>query len=58
MARLISVEDCDGTMARACDFGGEGGFVHTVPKHGRVGMIVDPGGAALWLRGPVPATQT
>ena len=52
---FISVEDCDSTMARACDFGGESGFVHTVPKHGRIGMIVDPGGAALWLRGPVPA---
>lgn len=52
---FISVEDCDRTMARACDVGGEAGFVHTVPKHGRIGMIVDPGGAALWLRGPVPA---
>jgi predicted enzyme related to lactoylglutathione lyase len=52
---FISVEDCDGTMTRACDFGGEGGFVHTVPKHGRIGMISDPSGAALWLRGPVPA---
>lgn len=44
-------------MARACDVGGESGFVHTVPKHGRIGMISDPGGAALWLRGPVPAAQ-
>ena len=52
---FISVEDCDRTMAHACDFGGESGFVHTVPKHGRIGMILDPGGAALWLRGPVPA---
>ncbi len=51
---FISVEDCDGTMTHACDFGGEGSFVHTVPKHGRIGMIVDPGGAPLWLRGPVP----
>jgi predicted enzyme related to lactoylglutathione lyase len=55
---FISVEDCDGTMAHACGFGGEGGFVHTVPKHGRIGMIFDPGGARLWLRGPVPAAQT
>jgi predicted enzyme related to lactoylglutathione lyase len=55
---FISVEDCDGTMAHACGFGGEGGFVHTVPKHGRIGMIFDPGGAGLWLRGPVPAAQT
>jgi uncharacterized protein len=55
---FISVVDCDATMAHACDVGGESGFVHTVPKHGRIGMIVDPGGAILWLRGPVPAAQT
>ena len=55
---FISVDDCDGTMAHACDVGGESGFVHTVPKHGRIGMIVDPGGAVLWLRGPVPALST
>ena len=51
---FISVEDCDGTMTRACDLGGGSGFVHTVPKHGRIGMISDPCGATLWLRGPVP----
>ena len=54
----ISVEDCDGSMSRACDRGGEGGFVHTVPKHGRIGSIFDPGGAILLLRGPVPAATT
>jgi predicted enzyme related to lactoylglutathione lyase len=53
---FISVDDCDGTMTRACDLGGEGGWVHTVPKHGRIGSIFDPGGACLILRGPVPAT--
>lgn len=50
---FISVDDCDGTMTRACDIGGEGGWVHTVPKHGRIGSIYDPGGACLVLRGPV-----
>ena len=52
---IVSVKDCDGIMARACDAGGEGGWVHTVPKHGRIGSIIDPGGAVLILRGPVPA---
>jgi len=55
---IISVEDADRTMTRACDLGGEGGFVHTVPKHGRIGSIFDPGGAELILRGPVPAATT
>ena len=54
---IISVDDCDGTMTRACDIGGEGGWVHTVPKHGRIGSIFDPSGACLILRGPVPAAQ-
>jgi predicted enzyme related to lactoylglutathione lyase len=51
----VAVNDCDQTMARACEIGGEAGFVHTVPKHGRIGSIFDPGGACLSLRGPVPA---
>ncbi len=29
-------------------------FVHTAPKHGRIGSLVDPGGAAFVIRGPVP----
>lgn len=52
---IVAVDDCDETMTRACDSGGEGGWVHTVPKHGRIGSIFDPGGACLVLRGPVPA---
>ena len=51
----ISVDDCDGTMTRACEIGGEAGWVHTVPRHGRIGSIYDPAGACLILRGPVPA---
>jgi predicted enzyme related to lactoylglutathione lyase len=54
---IIAVDDCDRTMTRACDTGGGGGWVHTVPKHGRIGSIFDPGGACLILRGPVPAAQ-
>ena len=52
---IVSVDDCDATMSRAPALGGHTGFVHTVPKHGRIGSIVDPGGALLALRGPVPA---
>jgi uncharacterized protein len=51
---IVSVDDCDATMNRAPGLGGHMGFVHTVPKHGRIGSIFDPGGAFLVLRGPVP----
>ena len=51
---IVSVDDCDATMNRACGLSGQTGFVHTVPRHGRIGSIVDPGGALLVLRGPVP----
>jgi len=51
---IVSVDDCDATMSRAPGLGGHMGFVHTVPKHGRIGSIFDPGGAFLALRGPVP----
>ena len=51
---IISVDDCDATINRAVGLGGQTVFVHTVPKHGRVGGILDPGGAYLSLRGPVP----
>ena len=54
----ISVDDCDRTMTRACEIGGEGGWVHTVPTHGRIGSIYDPAGACLILRGPVPVGQS
>jgi predicted enzyme related to lactoylglutathione lyase len=55
---IVCVDDCDGTMTRACEAGGEGGWVHTVPKHGRIGSIFDPDGGCLILRGPVPAPAT
>jgi predicted enzyme related to lactoylglutathione lyase len=55
---IVSVDDCDATMNRAPRLGGDMGFVHTVPKHGRVGSIFDPGGAFLAMRGPVPAGST
>ena len=55
---IISVDDCDATMKRAPGLGGRMGFVHTVPKHGRVGSIFDPGGAFLALRGPVPGSSS
>jgi predicted enzyme related to lactoylglutathione lyase len=54
---IVSVDDCDATMNRAPGLGGHMGFVHTVPKHGRVGSIFDPGGAFLALRGPVPTAS-
>jgi len=50
---IFAVADCDATMHLACELGGSAGFVHTVPKHGRVGSIIDPGGTWCWLRGPV-----
>ena len=52
---IVAVDDCDATRDRAPGLGGEMGFVHTVPKHGRIGGVFDPGGAFLILRGPVPA---
>ena len=55
---IVSVDDCDATMHRAPGLGGDMGFVHTVPKHGRIGSVFDPGGAFLALRGPVPAAST
>jgi predicted enzyme related to lactoylglutathione lyase len=55
---IVAVDDCDLTMKRASQLGGERGFVHTVPKHGRIGSVFDPGGAFLVLRGPVPAAET
>ena len=55
---IVSIDDTDATMNRAPDLGGRRGYVHTVPKHGRIGSIFDPGGALLALRGPVPAVST
>lgn len=51
---IFAVDDCDATIRRACQLGGSAGFVHTVPKHGRVGSIIDPNGTWCWLRGPIP----
>jgi len=55
---FVAVEDCDRTLARACDLGGSTGFVHTVPKHGRIGGFFDGAGAGLIVRGPVRAPTT
>lgn len=51
---IFAVADCDATLERAKALGGSVIFVHTVPKHGRVGSLRDPGGAAFVMRGPVP----
>ena len=50
---IFGVDDCDATIARAKATGGSKIFVHTVPKHGRIGSLMDPGGAAFVIRGPV-----
>ena len=50
---IFEVDDCDATIARGNLFGGSTLFVHTVPKHGRVGSLIDPGGAVFVIRGPV-----
>jgi uncharacterized protein len=51
---IFAVEDCNATLERAKPLGGSTEFVHTVPKHGRVGSLHDPGGAVFAIRGPVP----
>jgi predicted enzyme related to lactoylglutathione lyase len=51
---IFAVDDCDATLERATSLGGEPVFVHTVPKHGRIGIFCDSSGAALTIRGPVP----
>jgi len=50
---IFAVDDCDAAIRRACQLGGSAGFVHTVPKHGRLGSVIDPNGTWCWLRGPV-----
>ena len=55
---IVSVDNCDATIERGRGLGGEVGFVHTVPKHGRIGSIIDPRGAVVVLRGPVPGAST
>jgi predicted enzyme related to lactoylglutathione lyase len=49
---IFAVHDCDATIERATGLGGSPLFVHTVPKHGRIGSFSDPGGAAFVMRGP------
>ena len=51
---IFAVDDCDATLERAKRLGGSTEFVHTVPKHGRVGSVRDPGGAVFAIRGPAP----
>jgi len=51
---IFAVDDCDAALARAKPLGGSTAFVHTVPKHGRIGSLNDPGGAVFVIRGPVP----
>jgi predicted enzyme related to lactoylglutathione lyase len=50
---IFAVSDCDATLERAKRLGGSTEFVHTVPKHGRIGSLNDPGGAVFVIRGPV-----
>jgi predicted enzyme related to lactoylglutathione lyase len=50
---IFAVDDCDATLERANPLGGSTSFVHTVPKHGRIGSVNDPGGALFAIRGPV-----
>jgi predicted enzyme related to lactoylglutathione lyase len=51
---IFAVADCDAVLERAKTLGGSAMFVHTVPKHGRIGSVRDPGGAVFVIRGPVP----
>jgi len=50
---IFAVDDCDATIEHGKRLGGRPLFVHTVPKHGRVGGLSDPGGAMFAVRGPV-----
>jgi predicted enzyme related to lactoylglutathione lyase len=49
---IFAVADCDAAIRRACALGGSSGFVHTVPRHGRIGSVIDPNGTWCWVRGP------
>jgi predicted enzyme related to lactoylglutathione lyase len=51
---IFAVDDGDRTIERAKSFGGCEIFTHTVPKAGRIGGLIDPGGASFTIRGPVP----
>jgi predicted enzyme related to lactoylglutathione lyase len=51
---IFAVDNCDATIEHGKRLGGCPLFVHTVPKHGRIGGLSDPGGAVFAMRGPVP----
>lgn len=51
---IFAVDDADRTVERAKSLGGCESFTHTVPKAGRIGGLIDPGGASFTVRGPVP----
>ena len=49
---IFAVSDCDDVIRRGESLGGRVEFVHTVPKHGRIGSITDLSGAVFVARGP------
>jgi predicted enzyme related to lactoylglutathione lyase len=49
---IFSVDECDVMLEHAKHLGGSPGFVHTVPRAGRIGSLEDPGGAVFVIRGP------
>jgi uncharacterized protein len=52
---IFNVADADATVRRACELGGSEGFIHTVPKAGRVGSLIDPDGVWFWVRSALPS---
>jgi len=51
---IFAVTDCDAALEKANRLGASAVFVHTVPNSGRIGGFIDPQGASVVLRGPVP----
>jgi predicted enzyme related to lactoylglutathione lyase len=49
----FEVASFDATAAHACALGGEQGFWRDVPNAGRIGAIVDPGGASFLIAQPL-----
>jgi predicted enzyme related to lactoylglutathione lyase len=54
----FEVDNYNAAVARACNLGGEEGFSREVPQAGRIGVIVDPGGASFLIAEPIKATST
>jgi uncharacterized protein len=54
----VEVDDFASTSRRACDKGGQTGFWRDVPAVGRIGVIVDPGGAAFLVAHPLPSASS